>query len=70
MQWHWKVLFVLLELLVFAAIGFSMFLIIAGVYQSTAFLATGAGLLLPSLYALFPYVFRSPDILKVHGDAQ
>ena len=41
-------LIVLLALLVFAAIGFSMFLIIAGVYQSTAFLATGAGLLLPS----------------------
>ena len=56
-------------MLVVAGIGFSMFLIFAGVYQSAALLATGTGLLLPALYALFQYVDRSPDIWKVYGDA-
>lgn len=67
-QWHWKVLFVLLELLVAAGIGFSVFLAIAGVHQSAALLAIGTGLLLPALYALFQYIYRSPDIWTAQGD--
>lgn len=67
-QWHWKVLFVLLELLVVAGIGFSMFMALTGVYQSAALLAIGTGLLLPALYALFQYIYRSPDIWKAYGE--
>lgn len=67
-QWQWKVLFVLLELLVIAGIGFSVFLAFAGVYQSAALLAIGAVLLLPALYALFQYIYRSPGIWKAYGE--
>jgi presenilin-like A22 family membrane protease len=54
-QWHWKVL---LELLVIAGIGFSVFLAFAAVYQSASLLAIGAVLLLPALSALFQYIYR------------
>ena len=67
-QWHWKIVFVLLELLVAVGLGFTAYLLVDGVYQSAAFLGIGMGLLLPALYALFQYVYRSPGIWEVNWE--
>ena len=67
-QWHWKIVLFLLGFLVAVGLGFTAMLLVNGIFQSAAFLGVGMGLLLPALYALFQYVYRSPGIWKSYGE--